>query len=112
MPEWAMQMFLAVIGSASITGGVGWWFKGRREDRIRRELTQQTNVEKLDAKNEALQAKVESLLMDAYAHEREANALRAERLAMDKQLAAVATAMTAALERADATNARLLKDGK
>jgi P2-related tail formation protein len=110
MPEWTKEIVLAIVVAA--TGGIGWWFKSWREDRIKREATQQAIVDKLEARNEALRGKVESLLMDAYAHEREANALRAERLAMDKQLAAVATAMTAALERADATNARLSKDGR
>jgi hypothetical protein len=110
MPDWAVQIIMACLAAG--TGGIAWSFKSWREDRIKREDTQQKIVEKLEAKNEVLQGKVVSLLADAYAHEREANALRAERLAMDKQMAAIATAMTAALDRADAINAKLLlRDG-
>lgn len=104
MPAWlSNEAVLALI--TAVTGGIAWWFKGWRDDRIKRELTQQAIVESRDAKIEALQGKVESMLMDAVARERETNALRAERLEMDKKLAALGTAMTAALERAT------MKDG-
>lgn len=110
MPDWAVQLSLVVF--AALTAGVGWFFRTWREDRIKREAVQQAIVEKLEAKNEVLQGKVQSLLADAYAHERETNALRAERLAMDKQQVTIATAMTVALERNEAIIAKLLKDGR
>ncbi len=97
MPQWAENIVMALIAAA--TGGTAWWFKSWRDDRIKREDTQQKIVERLEERNEALQVKVESLLMDAFARERESNTLRTERLAMDKQLATLVTAMTAALDR-------------
>jgi len=100
MPEWASKEFVLALLAAG-TGGIAWYFKSWREDRIRRETVQQAIVEKQEEKIEALRGKVESLLMDAYARERETNALRAERLEMDKKMATIATAMTAALERSN-----------
>lgn len=109
MPEWALQLILAVIGSASITGGVGWIFKTRRDDRIAEEARRQAEKRSLEERAEKLQAKVESLLMDAFARERENNAQMAERIAMDKQQNEVIVAATAALKEATAALAK--RDG-
>ncbi len=97
MPQWAENIIMALIAAA--TGGTAWWFKSWRDDRIKREDTQQKIVEQRDETIAALYLKVESLFRDALAREQESNALRTERLAMDKQLAALVTAMTAALDR-------------
>jgi len=106
MPDWLMQLLVAGGGLGMMAALIKAWWTGWREDRIRRESVQQAIVEKLEERNEALRAKVESLLMDAFARERESNALRAERLDMDKKMAALATAMTAALERSKAKDSQ------
>lgn len=110
MPEWSKEVVLALIAAA--TGGIAWLFKGWRDDRVRRELTQQTIIEKKDEKIAALYAKVESLLADANAYLRETDQLRAERIVTDKQFAALVTAMIAMKERDEAMLARILKDGR
>lgn len=109
MPEWTREIVLTLVTAA--IAGIAWLFKGSRDDRIRREAAQQTTIEKLEARNEKLQGKVESLLADANARLLETDVLRAERIVLDKQFAALVTAMTAALERAEATIARM-KDGR
>ncbi len=101
-----MQLILAAIGSVSLSGGIGWYFKSRREDRIAREARQQSLLDILEARNDKLQSKVESLLMDALARERENNANMIDRIAMDKQQNVVAAAMTAALKEAAAALAK------
>lgn len=106
MPPWMMELLIAGGGLGLMAGGLKAWWTDWRDARKERERQRQATIDKLEAQNEALRGKVESLLMDAFARERETNALRAERLAMDKQFAALATAMTAALERAE-SNAKL-----
>lgn len=100
MPEWAKDLLLALLGSAPILGGIGWLFRVRREDRLAREKKAAEHVEKL-------QAKVESLLMDAIARERDQARRFEERLAMDAKQVEVVAANTAALKDAAAIVARL-----
>lgn len=38
MPQWVMELLLALLGSATFTGGIGWWFKTSRDDRLARDL--------------------------------------------------------------------------
>ena len=93
MSEWS-PILLAVIGSPLIGGliaGIGWWFKSRREDR-----------KALEGQVITLQAKIESLLMDQIAKERETNAQMQERIAMDAKQNEVIAAATAALRQAAA----------
>jgi vacuolar-type H+-ATPase subunit D/Vma8 len=107
MPEWVERLLIAGGGLTMLAGMVkAWW-----EDRIRREALQQAIVDRLQKKNDALQTRFESLLMDAKAKAEEDHAQRAEAIATNKQLAAVTTAMIAALDRAIAINARFTKDG-
>lgn len=87
MPEWLSQIVIAVIGAGGLSG-VGWFFKTRREDykEERKRL-----IDKIDL----LQTKVESLLMDASARERETIAQLTERIEMDKkQNEVIAAAVT------------------
>lgn len=93
-----MQLVLAVIGSASITGGVGWWFKTRRDDRLTKDARHLADMDALRARDEKLQAKIESLLMDAIARERENNAQMSERIEMDAKQNEVIVAATAAMK--------------
>ena len=69
MQDWLKELLLAVIGSASITGGIGWWFKTRRDDRIARDLA---NAERekaaLTAAREA-QQEVKAMLQDRIKYE-------------------------------------------
>ncbi|HTE35714.1 MAG TPA: hypothetical protein VK630_04145 [Reyranella sp.] len=109
MPGWLTELVATVLGSTAILSGIAWLFKSWRDDRLARDARQQAIVDKLEARNEALRGKVESMLMDAVAFARETKGEQAERLAMDKQLASVATAMTAALDRSDAANAKLMR---
>lgn len=93
-----MQLLLAVIGSTAITGGVGWWFKTRRDDRIAKDARTQADMDALRARDEKLQAKIESLLMDAIARERENNSQMSERIEMDAKQNEVIVAATATLK--------------
>ena len=99
MSEW-LQLAITIIGSTTITGGlvagISAWFKWRREDR-----------KALEGQVVALQAKIESLLMDQIAKERETNAQMLERIAMDAKQNEVIAAATAALREASATIDRL-----
>jgi hypothetical protein len=63
MPEWANQIALAVL--AAITGGTEWLFKSWREDKNKRLEAQAAYVAALEARNEKLIEKVQSLLVDA-----------------------------------------------
>lgn len=110
MPQWLMELFFAVIGSTALTGGVGWWFKTRRDDRNREADRLAQLHATLEARVEKLQAKVESLLMDAIARERESNAQLADRIDMDKQQNEVIAAATAALKEATTALARMKGD--
>lgn len=109
MPDWSKEVVLALIAAA--TGGVAWWFKTRHDDKVRREAAQQTIIDRLQKRHDDLQARFESLLMDAKMKAEDDRAERAESIATNKQLAAVTTAMIAALDRANAINARLTRDG-
>lgn len=94
MSEW-LQLAITIIGSTTITGGlvagISAWFKWRREDR-----------KALEGQVVALQAKIESLLMDQIARERESNEQMRERIAMDDKQNEVISAATAALREASA----------
>ncbi len=120
MPEWAVaDRSMAVIGSASLTGGTAMvvW-KSRREDRIRRRCDAATaSVEKAAerAHRGVLQDQVrESWRMDALRASRGGpRTSSAERIATDKQLVAIDHSDDSRPgPRGDAINARLLKDGR
>lgn len=99
MPPWVLEILIPGGGLLLIAGGLkAWWNDWREARKAARDATEKDKKD-LQEEVKSLRGKVESLLMDAIARERETNALRAERLAMDKQFAALATAMTAALER-------------
>jgi hypothetical protein len=46
MSEW-MPLLLAIVGSAPILGGIGWWFQTRRADRIADKLADLTEIKSL-----------------------------------------------------------------
>jgi hypothetical protein len=128
MPDGWKEIVLALITAA--TGGTALWFKSWREDRKEKAATAATQKKEEEERRQAemdrlrsekraaeeraekYQARFESVLMDLRAKAEEDHVQRADRIATDKQWAALVTAMTAALDRADATIARLLKDGK
>ena len=101
MPEWAMQLLLAGGGLAALVGAVGKIFNVLHAAWLAKE-----------AHIKELQAKVESQLMDAVAYARENKEQQAERIATDKQFVALASAMIVALERSEATIAKITKDGQ
>lgn len=109
MPEWAMQLLLALIGSASVTGGIGWFFRSRRDDRKEEEARRSAIYAASEARCEKLQGKVESLLMDAIARERENNAQMSERIEMDAKQNEVILAATGTLKECAMFLARLEK---
>lgn len=110
MSEW-LQLALALIAStplsAGVVAGIGWWFKTRREDRRAKEALILADRAALQARIETLQGKVESQLMDALAAALENKTQQAELIATLKNIAGVATAMIAAMERSDAIIAKL-----
>jgi uncharacterized protein YlxW (UPF0749 family) len=128
MPEWAMNLLVAGGGLGMLGAGLKAWFTAWREDRQAKaqalaadkkaeEERRQTEFARLrdekkqeEARVERLQAKVESLLMDAAAREREDNAARAERLAMDAKQNELTAATIAALKENTAVMARLKRD--
>ncbi len=101
-----IPVVLAIV--TPVLAGFGWWFKSRRDDRIKREAAQQAFVEWLEARNDKLLGKVESLFADANAHLLETGVLRAERIVLEKQQAVLTTAMIAALERSETLNTRMI----
>lgn len=109
MPDWLQQLLLAVIGSASITGGIGWWFKTRRDDRKEEADRRIVLHATLETRIEKLQVKIESLLMDAIAREKEANVQMTQRIEMDARQNEVITAATTALKEAAIIMAHLEK---
>lgn len=109
MPEWALQLLVTGGGLAIMAGGADTWFKAWREDRTAREARQRDVVGGLEARNDRLQAKVESLLADAIARERENNAQQADRIAMDAKQNEVIITATTALKEAAVLMARIEK---
>jgi hypothetical protein len=59
---WWMELLLAVIGSTSILGGIGWWVRTRHEDRVNERLALATEIR-------ALQQEVKDLLQDRIKYE-------------------------------------------
>jgi hypothetical protein len=120
MPDWAQELLLAVLGSTTFAGAVGWWFKSRREDRkeedarkeaVRLALEGRTEAMRLalEARVEKLNDKVESLLRDAIAREREVIDRDRERIDMDAKQNEVISAATTALKEATVVMAALKK---
>ena len=107
MPEWAQQLLIAGGGLAMIGGGLRAWWTAFREDRKAKREADAAAKRSLEERAERLQEKVESLLMDAFARERESNAQLAERIAMDKQQNEIIIAATAALQEARALLAKM-----
>jgi hypothetical protein len=118
MPEWVQTIIMAALGSTTLAGGIGWWFKTRREDRnkedarkesVRLALESRTEATRvaLEARVEKLNDKVESLLRDAIARERDVINQNRERMAMDQNQKEVIQAATTALKEATVTMARL-----
>ena len=102
MPDWAMSLLVTAGGLGLMAGGAKAWWTAWRDDRKQARDNVAAEKKSLEDRVETSRAKVESLLMDAIARERETNALRVERLEMDKKLAALVTTLTAALDRAEA----------
>lgn len=73
VPEWLAPTLLTPL-----VLGIGWLFKTRRDDRLAERAA-------YEAKIEALQAKVESLLNDAIAREKESTKAVAEDAEMSRQ---------------------------
>jgi hypothetical protein len=102
MPPWVMELLIPGGGLLLMAAGLkAWWTDWRDGQKAKREADA-AYKKALEDRVVTLQGKVESLLMDAIARERESNTLRAQRLEMDKKLEALATAMAAALDRAKA----------
>lgn len=98
MPEWIKEIVLTIMGSASIAAGVGWYFKSKREDRIDERNRQEAEKKALKDNVEKLQSKVEALLMDAIAREKESNIQMTDRMQMDEKLHEILSAATTALK--------------
>jgi hypothetical protein len=94
MPEWLMELLLAVIGSTAITGGIGWWFKTIREDRIARELSYVTQIKELQQEVKKEQQENKEHLQERIRYETvrgdstdQTNKLLVEAMALLRQLA-------------------------
>lgn len=111
MPPWLESLLIAGGGLTLIGGGVGAWWRAWREDRRRREDLRQKEKQDLIDRVERLQLKVESLLMDAIAREKESNIQMQERIEMDAKQNNVIAAATVALKDAAAAFAKI-GDGK
>lgn len=118
MPDWLQNLIIAALSSATVASGVGWWFKSRREDRkeenARKEATRlalEARVEAtriaLEQRVERLNDKVESLLRDAIAREREVIGQTRERIEMDAKQNVVIEAATTALKEATVLMAKI-----
>lgn len=121
MPDWVQNLIIAAFGSSTLAAGIGWWFKSRREDRkeesarkeaVRLALEARTEAIRLalEGRVERLNDKVESLLRDAIAREREVIGQTRERIEMDEKQTKVIEAATTALKEATATMAALKKN--
>lgn len=122
MPDWVQNLIIAAFGSTTLAGAIGWWFKSRREDRKEADARREATRLSLEARTEAMRIalesrverlndKVESLLRDAIAREREVITQNEERLDMDKKQLEVITAATTALKEATATMAKMKSPG-
>lgn len=101
MPEWAMTLLVSGGGLVMVAGGAKAWWSAWREDRKAKRDGMVAEKRSLEERADRLQGKVESLLMDAIAREREHNAQQADRIAMDaKQNEVIITATTALKEAA------------
>ena len=109
MPEWVMTILIAGGGLAMMGGGAKAWWTAWREDRKARRDAAAAEKKSLEERADRLQAKVESLLMDAIAREREHNAQQADRIAMDAKQNEVIIAATTALKEAAVAMARIEK---
>ena len=88
-------------------GGISAWWKAQREDRRLEAERREAEKHDLVGRVEKLQAKVESLLMDAIAREKEANRQMQERIAMDAKQNEVIAAATVALKDAATAIAKM-----
>lgn len=102
-----LALITAVVTPTVI--GIGWWFKSKREDLKAERERHRAELERLCAiiasqeiKEEKLQQKIENLLMDSIARERENSQQNRERLDMDAKQIAVVSAATAALKESAA----------
>lgn len=123
MPDWVQNLIIAAFGSSTLAGAIRWWFKSRREDRkekdarseaIRLALEARTEATRvaLETRVEKLNDKVESLLRDAIAREREAINQTRERMEMDAKQNEVISAATSALKEATVLMAKMKEQAK
>lgn len=109
MPEWAMQLLIAGGGLGLLGAGTKAWWVDWCESRKAKRKALADDKKSLEERADRLQGKVESLLMDAIAREREHNAQQADRIAMDAKLADVIATATAELKEAAVRMARIEK---
>jgi hypothetical protein len=118
MPDWLKELLLAVIGSASITGGIGWWFKTRRDDRIARDLAHAEREQAALKEAREAQQEVKAMLQDRIKYEmvrgdssdltgRVLNELAARQREFMQMLPAMATRQQQMLEAVTDVAARL-----
>lgn len=107
MPEWVQNLIMTALGSTTLAGGIGWWFKTRREDRNKEDARTEATRAALETRVEKLNDKVESLLRDAIAREREVITQNRDRMEIDQNQKAVIAAATTALKEATVLMARL-----
>lgn len=62
LSEQVTQLLLAILGAGGLSGGIGWWFKTRREDHLARELAHKQQIKDL-------QQEVKELLQDRIRYE-------------------------------------------
>lgn len=109
MPDWVQNLIIAALGSSTIAGGIGWWFKSRREDQNEERRRTDAIRQALELRVDKLNDKVESLLRDAIAREREAIGQNRERMDMDAKQNEVISAASTALKEATVMMAAMKK---
>jgi fructose-1,6-bisphosphatase len=92
------EILLAILGSSAVLGGIGWLFKSRREDKRLEIERWEKRVAELEKSRNELQDKVESLLMDTIAREKENNVQMAQRMELDAKMKEIISAAASALK--------------
>lgn len=107
MPEWLQNLLITGGGLALIGTAIGTLYKAWREDRKLEYEARRVERLALIAKIEELQTKVQALLMDAIAREKDANIQMLKRIDMDAKQNEVIMAATTVLKDAALTMAKL-----
>lgn len=68
MPEWLLQLLLAIISAGGLSG-IGWWFKTRRDDRLAEKLGYLTQIRELQQELKSSQQEVKERDQDRIRYE-------------------------------------------